>query len=292
MKRPLVSISCITYNQVNYIKDCIEGFLMQKVNFDYEIIIHDDASTDGTKDIIEDYIERFPSLIYPIFRDNNQYSQGVRHIMARFNFPRCRGKYIAWCDGDDYWTDPHKLQKQVDFLEANPDFTICFHNVIMKNMTEESERIYPEYQNNTILDFDDLIKGNFIPSLSCVFRNHTPTFPKWILDLNAGDWALLLFNANLGKIYYIAETMATYRIHTQSIWSSLSYEKQQKKDIEDLTKISHIYPKYHDDIKATIQQRQENLKAWKIKQNKIKISTILDKIKKPFRPIKKFLFGK
>ena len=124
---PVVSICSITYNHANYIRDTIESFLMQKTNVPIEIIIHDDASTDGTTEIIKEYSIKFPNIIIPIIQTENQYSKGVRGIAARFTFPRARGKYIALCEGDDYWTDPYKLQKQVDFLEANPDCSLCFH---------------------------------------------------------------------------------------------------------------------------------------------------------------------
>ena len=125
----IVSVSCITYNHAPYIRACLDGFLMQKTSFVFEILIHDDCSTDGTREIIEEYSKKYPDIIFPIFQTENQYSKGVRGMMARFNFPRSRGKYIALCEGDDYWSDPYKLQRQVDFLEANTDFSICFHNM-------------------------------------------------------------------------------------------------------------------------------------------------------------------
>ena len=109
---PLVSISCITYNHAPFIRQCLDGFLIQKTNFAFEIVIHDDASSDGSKEIIEEYVNRHPDIIFPMFQVENQYSKGMRGMTFRFNFPRCRGKYIALCDGDDYWTDETKLQKQ------------------------------------------------------------------------------------------------------------------------------------------------------------------------------------
>src|SRR5690606_25359461 len=103
-----------------FIRQCLDGIFMQKCNFEYEILIHDDASTDDTQKIIKEYQQKYPEIIKPILQTENQYSKGVRGIMARFNFPRAKGKYIALCEGDDYWTDPLKLQKQIDFLENNP----------------------------------------------------------------------------------------------------------------------------------------------------------------------------
>ncbi len=119
--QPKVSICCVTYNQASYIKASLDSFLMQETNFDFEIIIHDDASTDGTSDIIREYEKKYPNIIKPQIQIENQWSKGVRGIFSRFTFPRSAGKYIALCEGDDYWTDPLKLQKQVDFLENNEE---------------------------------------------------------------------------------------------------------------------------------------------------------------------------
>jgi len=122
---PLVSICCITYNHVSYIMEAIDSFLMQETTFPFEILIHDDASTDGTTDIIIDYANKYPDIIRTIIQTENQYSKGGL-INPRFVFPKARGKYIALCEGDDYWTDKTKLQKQVNFLENNPDYVITY----------------------------------------------------------------------------------------------------------------------------------------------------------------------
>jgi glycosyltransferase involved in cell wall biosynthesis len=140
-KLPLVSICCTTYNHEKYIRDAIEGFLMQKTTFPVEILIHDDASTDKTAQIVKEYAENHSDLIITIFQTENQYSQGIKP-WPNFVFPRARGKYIALCEGDDYWTDPLKLQKQVDFLEEYTEYNICFHNV----------KVYIENENRFVTD--------------------------------------------------------------------------------------------------------------------------------------------
>src|SRR5690606_16372266 len=136
---PLVSICCITFNHVNFIRDAIDGFLMQKTDFPFQILIHDDASTDGTEEIIREYESNHPDIIKPIYETENQYVKG-RKGSRTFNFPRAKGKYIAMCEGDDYWIDSLKLQKQVDFLEANPTFSGTFHEtrVTIENNDQES----------------------------------------------------------------------------------------------------------------------------------------------------------
>ena len=130
--QPLVSICCITYNHASYIRQCLDGFLMQKVTFPIEIIINDDCSTDGTTDIIRDYEAKYPNLIKPIYHTENEYSKGTRGMFATYCFPKAKGKYIAMCEGDDYWCDPLKLQMQVDFMESNPDYFLCGTNGIVK----------------------------------------------------------------------------------------------------------------------------------------------------------------
>ena len=143
---PLVSISCTTYNHELYIEDALEGFLFQETNFPFEILIHDDASTDRTADIIREYEARYPTLIKPIYQTENQYSRGNKPGLI--NLKRAKGEYVALCEGDDYWTDPLKLQIQVDFLEKHPDYVITFHHCVSlykggirkKNIPEEKRR--------------------------------------------------------------------------------------------------------------------------------------------------------
>lgn len=136
MSEVLVSISCITYNHSAYIRQCLDGMLMQQTTFGFEILIHDDCSTDGTDDIIREYASKYPQIIKPLFEEENQYQQGKPIGTAVWNLPRAKGKYIAICEGDDYWTDPLKLQKQVDFMEANPEYVLCCHRYKIYNQND------------------------------------------------------------------------------------------------------------------------------------------------------------
>ena len=219
---PTVSISCTTYNHANFIKSCLEGFLMQQTSFEFEILIHDDASTDETQDIIKAYQQKHPTIIKPIFQTENQYSKGVRGIMPRFNFPRAQGKYIALCEGDDYWTDPLKLQKQVDFLEENEEYSMCFHKVNL---------IYPD--NSIIEDnitkvpvkyesIEDLAeKGNYIHTPSVMFTRQELILPKEMYLSPVGDFFLYMIISRNEKIGYLEEIMAVYRVGS-GIWSTKS----------------------------------------------------------------------
>lgn len=134
MKSPIVSICCITYNHAPFIRKALDGFLMQEPPTDvskdepwYEILIHDDCSTDGTTEIIKEYAAKYPDRIFPLYEAENQYKKVGTVGIDYFNYNRARGRYIAYCEGDDYWIDPYKLQKQVDFMDANPEYSVCFH---------------------------------------------------------------------------------------------------------------------------------------------------------------------
>jgi glycosyltransferase involved in cell wall biosynthesis len=242
---PIVSIACITYNQENFIKDAIEGFLMQKTTFPIEIIINDDASTDNTAEILRDYADKHPNLIIPIFQKENQYSKGF-NPGVEFVFPLCKGKYIALCEGDDYWTDPYKLQKQVDFLEANNDYTICFHEVmILKNgemLTDYVTRRVPEET-----DILDLAEGNYIHTTSVVFKNKLfDNFPEQFSKAPVGDYFLHMLNAQYGRIKKFNQVMAVYRAHNDGIHSK---KLQAQKDDEWLTQLSLMIPCFEGDVK-------------------------------------------
>lgn len=216
MDTPLVSICSITYNHAPYIRQCLDGFLMQKTKFRYEIIIHDDASTDGTTEIIKEYAEKHPDLITPIFQKENQYSKGIRGMFPRFCFPHAKGKYIALCEGDDYWTDPLKLQKQVDFLEANPDFVMCFTNAIQHH---EDCRI-PDAPFSSIVDRqysgEEIFKDWIVPTGSVVFRSliiETPFYSVAMRNNNLifKDISLFLSCAEFGRIWGISDFTSVYR---------------------------------------------------------------------------------
>lgn len=146
----LVSIHCLVYNHEPYIRKCLEGFVMQKTDFRFEAIVHADASTDKSAAIIREYAEKFPDIIKPIYQAENQYSQ-KNGAIGRAISAKTRGKYIALCEGDDYWTDPLKLQKQVDFLENHPDYSMtCTDSIVQKGECVLNWKRYPKKLRNTI----------------------------------------------------------------------------------------------------------------------------------------------
>ena len=177
MSTPLVSICCLTYNHAPFIRNCIDGFIAQQTDFPIEILVHDDASTDGTDGIVREYADKYPEIIFPLFEEENQYSRGYAGKMdIEFNYSRARGKYIAYCEGDDYWTDPSKLQRQVDFMEAHPDYSVCFHrckrldNCTGKMYNDECWHVLSQGQEGVDITVEMFFKSWITQPLTMVFR--------------------------------------------------------------------------------------------------------------------------
>lgn len=187
MNTPLVSICCITYNHAHFIRKCLDGFLMQKAPLcvphgtkmsDWcEILIHDDCSTDGTTEIIKEYAAKYPDLIFPIYEEENQYSKGKAGKMDLYNYERAKGKFIAYCEGDDYWTEPLKLQMQVDFLESHSDYSVTFHRCKHVNVSDSSERedgcgfLFPNNEEGVDINVELFFKHWVTQPLTMVCRS-------------------------------------------------------------------------------------------------------------------------
>ena len=222
-RKTLVSVVCITYNHVHSICDALDGFVRQKTNFPFEILVNDDASTDGTADIVREYESKYPDLFRCVYQTENQW--GKKDVCRDILYPMIKGQYVALCEGDDYWTDPLKLQKQVDFLDAHPECSICFHPVTVKYENKiRPDSIFPAekmLQGKTILEFDDLLKCNFIQTNSVMYRwrfyqKPLASIPENILP---GDWFLHLLHAQVGKIGFLPDVMSVYRRNSSGIWT-------------------------------------------------------------------------
>ncbi len=215
--RPLASICCLTYNHKQYIRETIDSFLMQETNFPFEILIHDDASIDGTTDIVLDYAERYPSIIKPIIQTENQYTKGGL-INPRFVFPKARGKYIALCEGDDYWTDKTKLQKQIDFLENNADYVITYTDC---QPFDENGKLSVDFGGSTRdLEADELIKSTPIYTLTACFRNVINEVPPDLISARYGDLVIWSLLGAYGRGKYLADIKpAAYRVHDAGVHS-------------------------------------------------------------------------
>ena len=219
MATPLVSICSVTYNHAPYIRQCLDGLVMQKTNFPYEILIHDDCSTDGTTEIVKEYAQRYPDKIVPLLENENQYWK-VPSILFCLLFPKVRGKYIAFNDGDDYWIDENKLQMQIDFLEKYPEYGMCYTTA--KKFIQTENKFTHDPAGELFIDFEDLLKrGNNIPILTCVTRTElvqkylkeiNPTSKNWLAD----DYPLLLWLSKNSQIYFFDRITAVYRILEKS----------------------------------------------------------------------------
>lgn len=211
----MVSVCCLVYNHEPFLRECFEGFVMQKTTFPIEILVHDDASTDHSTDIIREYTAKYPDLFKPIYQTENQYTKGVS-ILAKYQFPRAKGKYIAICEGDDYWTDPLKLQKQVEFLEVNPEFSLCFHgrDVIKNEVLEHDESVI----ENDVWEINEAMH-HYVPTQTVLFRNYPNIIPRKCKSLDVTLWMSL---SRFGKFKYLNFNGAVYRIHDGGMWSGSS----------------------------------------------------------------------
>lgn len=240
----MVSILCLAYNHEKYIRQCLDGFVMQKTNFKFEVIVHDDASTDNTANIIREYEEKYPEIIKPIYQKENQYSQGKKNIL----FPLTKGKYIAICEGDDFWTDDYKLQKQVDTLENNPNCKCCVCTV--RDANEDGSMMDTTHPSTVfdsgVLHIEDFLKLAckeyvfqtssylFLRSAYIEYIEHTPKYKK---VSPVGDWPILLYFSEIGDIYYIKDEMSCYRRNaigsytTSMISSTINKRKKYNKGL-------------------------------------------------------------
>lgn len=241
-KNIMVSIVCNTYNHKKYIRKCLDSLISQKVNFLYEILVHDDASIDGTDVIVKEYEEKYPDIIKGYYQHENQYSKGIR-ITRQYQYTRARGKYIAFCEGDDFWVDDYKLQKQYDIMENYPECYICVGKTKCCNEDGSyNERLIPD--GNLMIE-----EGVIKPSTACslIFQGYTfqtasyfarrevldYAFKNDYMQKINGDEAYLLSAVDLGSFYYINETMNCYRLNACGSWN----ERMQGWD--KCRKISH-----------------------------------------------------
>ena len=211
-----VSVCMITYNHELYIEQAIHGVLSQNFDFDVELVISDDASNDTTQEKIIAIINKNESKVKIRYFRNIENIGMIKNFSSTLN--KCQGKYIALCEGDDYWTDPNKLQKQIDFLEDNQDYGICFHRVNIFNLEGQIVDDFITRKVGETTTAMDLAEGNFIHTPSVVLRNDF-IIPEWFENVFLGDWSLYLISVRNRKIKYLNDEMATYRIHSSGAWS-------------------------------------------------------------------------
>ena len=230
-----VSVLCTAYNHEPYLRQALDGFVMQETDFPFEVLVNDDASTDNTAVLLREYAEKYPDLIRPFYQEKNLHSQGVNIYDAVF-YPAARGEYIAICEGDDYWTDPKKLQLQADFLDAHPDYTACVHNTRAVYPGGEPERVLFPSCGDRDVGFETVIQGmsHAFHTSSVMARKSILTDPPafravsyahgGVLDYPSGIWYTLR-----GKVRFLDRCMSVYRVSSnEAAWSTgvgVNYEK-------------------------------------------------------------------
>ena len=216
----MVSVICLAYNHEAYIRDTLEGFVRQKTDFPFEVLVHDDASTDGTADIIREYAERYPEIIHPVLETKNQYSKGV--IIARdILFPLVRGRYVALCEGDDYWSDPLKLSKQVKALEARPDIDICAHRARKIKNGKLHGYVGPGGRER-IIPAESVILGGggFVATCSLMCRSEAYLLDTPMRRELFFDYTLQIQGSLHGGMLYLPDCMAVYRRGVPMSWTA------------------------------------------------------------------------
>lgn len=258
----LVSIRCLVYNHEPYLRQCLDGFVMQKTSFPFEAIVHDDASTDGSAAIIREYAEKYPNIIKPIFEKENQYSKrdgSLREIVDN----ACHGKYYAICEGDDYWIDPNKLQKQVDFLEKNENYLmVCNATKLFSHVHNEFQGVLRCYDQSKDVEVEDIVLqgGGFVPTCSILYRPILRyNYPDYCSQCHVGDWPMQIMSVLKGQAYYFDDIMSVYRVENNTSWTgrnqNISFEKKLrniKSEVDMLYGFMKDYSNYKQPFKEKI----------------------------------------
>lgn len=243
-----VSIVCNVFNHEKYIRDCLNGFLLQETDFEYEVLVHDDASTDHSADIIREYENKYPNIIKPIYQTENQYSQGIK-IGATYQYPRAKGKYIALCEGDDYWIDPYKLQKQVDYMESHPQCTFCFTNGYIEDQAKDGVRrdFIPYNKQDAVwykdenkeYTLDNMYEITFAPTASYFYSKDAilKVLPYFEKKCPTADLRLRLFLTSQGYAYYLKDKTCVYRQNVPNSAMTTWKKYDRKAMTEHTTKI-------------------------------------------------------
>lgn len=211
----MVSVLVVTYNHEKYIGQALDGILRQKTNFKYDVIVHDDASTDHTAEIVREYEKKYPDIVKGIYQKTNQFNN--YNVLVKCLYPQIRGKYFAAFDGDDYWIDENKLQIQVDFMENHPDYSMCMHNAIkLNNETGEKQLLNTFPKSGTYTQKEQILAGlgsNFPACASNLFRTKfIKDIPTFFCESRVMDYPVRQYYANVGKVYYFERPMSVYRI--------------------------------------------------------------------------------
>lgn len=264
----MVSILCTTYNHERFIRDTLDGFFSQKVDFTYEVIVRDDASTDGTIEIIKEYEKRYPDILYGIYEKENQYNRLVEISFSLIQ-NNCRGKYVAICEGDDYWIDTHKLQIQIEYMEKHPECVLTAHDAVVIDQKKQEVKPMRSYENDGDISSNEIITlyGGCLPTASLVFKREAVNVELEEFFTKAGevgDYPLQLYLMTKGTIHYFSRIMSVYRFMHQGSWNE-KMASNLKKNIIHAVQMIHFLrefdkyseKKYQESVLKRIKQYEK-----------------------------------
>lgn len=251
-----VSVICLTYNHEKHIARALDGFVTQKTDFAFEVLVHDDCSTDGTAAVIREYAQKYPEIIKPILQTENQYSKGVwidRDIVA----PLAKGVYVAFCEGDDYWSDPDKLQKQYDFLIAHPEYSACAHQTVFHNLSTGEDQLVPDISEERDYSLEEIAMaggGVFGTNSVMMRRELSSDMPDCFRASGFSDFQLFLYAAMEGKVHCLNEAMSVYNVGVAGSWTQTMMNDKTRRIrhcevfIDLLDRIDAYYNRKHHDV--------------------------------------------
>lgn len=245
VKECILTIYCLAYNHEKYIRQTLEGFVNQKTKYQFRVIVHDDASTDGTVNIIKEYTEKYPDIIIPIYQQENQYSKNVS-IFDNYIVPLLKGKYLAVCEGDDYWCDDYKIQTQIAYLEAHPDCSLCVHNTELIDENGKSlHKFFNNAQNDKNYNIKEVVEadgGGLFHTSAFMYRiNDRLSKPEVFQIPKVGDYPLAIWLATLGYVHYIGKVMSVYRVGSVNSWVKKQLKSKSKSILHYQNVIDSMY---------------------------------------------------
>ena len=256
---PHVSVSILTYNQRDLVGEAIDSVLAQRVNFPYEIIIGDDYSTDGTREVLRDYQRRYPDIIHLILHPRRYQDEVPGRTNNMTNLACCRGKYTAMLDGDDYWTDPDKLQRQYDRLEDNPDLSMCIHDSTIlyesgnhRGGSQTTTADFGHIKTSGVYTHSDIARSQLTAQIGTIlFRTRVFSyFPEWFPQVIPADNALMLLISQRGGVYYDSRPQAVYRVNDRSFVSVFATQRTlTRRRIADVELFAQVFPETYLPVK-------------------------------------------
>ena len=281
-----VTVYCLAYNHEKFIRNALEGFVNQKTNFKYEVIVHDDASTDNTTNIIKEYEKKYPNIIKPIYQTENQYAKGIG-VIPTYIVPRIKGKYVAACEGDDYWSDNRKLQKQFDYMEEHDECSMCVHNTIKHDLETGKEKLFNNWNEIHELTAQDIFYGWNVHTSSFFIRGEffeKEPFPRkyWFRD-----YIRLTVGFYYGKVVALPDIMSVYNWNNSG---GITYSVWKKRNAKSLEKIQ-LKKEYLIEYNKFTNYKYEKIVDKKILEEDFNILIakldFIDNTKKEFKEIKK-----